>query len=257
MTGANAGAGKPALATARKVARRLRGDGARAVVLVGSYAHGRTHYASDIDLHVIGKRGEHVLERCGGYLFSISRGTAADARRGFRDPFAVGKDVPGWRHAVILEDPHGIGRRLRLEARRWRWGLIKEKVNREVADAITHRAENVHKILGLLSQGWTMAAAVQRSFLAIVLPGILAVHLRILYESENDYAELVARKMGQPWIRCQRAALGGHGESSAAASEATLALYLLAAAKLWPLLDQEQRAVVGGACDLIRRRNRV
>jgi predicted nucleotidyltransferase len=254
MRGTDVATTKRAFATAHEIARRLQAQGARAVVLVGSYAHGRRHYASDIDLHVIGKRGDHILERYGGYLISISRGTADDARRGFRDPFAVGKDIPGWRHAVILVDPQRIARKLRAEARRWHWGLIKDKADREVAADITHVAENVQKLLGLLSVGQVMAAAVQRSVIAFRLPGILAVHHRILYESENNYVELVARRMGQPWTRYQRKALGIQAESLAATSEATLALYVLAIAEVRPLLDRRQRSVVGGACDLIRQR---
>ena len=187
MKGPGAAPTKPAMATARDMARRFEVQGARAVVLVGSYAHGRRHYVSDIDLHVIGKRGDHVWERYGGYLISISRGTAADARRGMRDPFAVGKEIPGWRHVVILFDPLGIARKLRGEAMRWRWGLIRSRANREVASDITHVAENVQKLLGLLSIGQAMAAAVQRSVIAIRVPGILAVYHRILWNAFQNW----------------------------------------------------------------------
>ena len=76
----------------------------------------------------------------------------------------------------------------------------------------------------------------------------------MLYESENNYIELVARRMGRTWTRYQRAALGIKEESLEVSSEATLALYILAIAKVWPLLDKNQRFVVGGACDLIRQR---
>ena len=187
MKGPGTASTKPATATAHDLARRFGAQGALAVVLVGSYAHGRRHYASDIDLHVIGKRGDHVLERYGGYLISISRGTPADARRGMRDPFAVGKEIPGWRHAVILHDPQRIARKLRGAARRWNWGLIENKADREVATALTSVAENVQKMLGLLSTGRFMAAAVQRSVIAIHLPGILAVHHRILWNAFQNW----------------------------------------------------------------------
>lgn len=52
-----------AIRLARRVARQLARQGAKAVVLVGSFVRGDSHRESDVDLIVIGRGSYYRLER--------------------------------------------------------------------------------------------------------------------------------------------------------------------------------------------------
>jgi hypothetical protein len=132
--------GEPRITAGRRVAEevagRLRVEGARAVILVGSFVAGGLHPHSDVGL------------------------------------VAFGKVIPGWRTARILRDPHSIARRLQQAARRRRWSSISRQADRRVADDLTLRAESVRKMLGCLAAGDRTTAAVKQAVLAIVLPPV-------------------------------------------------------------------------------------
>ncbi len=228
------------------VTDRLRREGARAVVLLGSFARGKPHAHSDIDLVVIG-RGGHTFERRDGFLVSIARGQAREELEDFRSPVAVGKVIPGWREAELLWDPHGIARRIQLRAKRWRWRRIAPAAARRVASDLTHRSENVHKMVGCFNAGDLTSAAIQQAVLAIFLPAAMAIHLRLLYRSENRLWNEVSRRMGPGWRRHQRRALGLGGEPLPVRCRSTLMLYRLAATRAWRALNATQREMVSAA----------
>ncbi len=169
----------------KKISKRLFAEGASSVVLAGSWARGDAHDDSDIDLWVIGKNSQYHLERVDRFLVAISERTLGQFREELTDPARVGGAVPGWREARILFDPHGLASRMKRAAERWTWDLIGTKCDEWVADQITGYAEEVCKLVGNLRLGRTWAVAVQRSLLAIRMAPVLAVHLRILYGSEN------------------------------------------------------------------------
>ncbi len=227
--------------------------GARAVVLFGSHVRGDAYPESDIDLVAIGRGPAYRLERHGGYLFSLSWGTAQRQRRSFRQPSEVGGCIPGWRSAVILQDPEGLARDLQEEARAWTWDALGRTCDSWVAEQIAGYAEEVHKLVGNLELGRSRAAAVQRSLLALRMAPILAVHHRILYDTENQLWDLVASKMGQPWARVQDRALGLGGGDFEATCKAALELYWITSSEVRHLLDDRQREVVAHACALAGR----
>lgn len=76
-------------------------------------------------------------------------------------------------------------------------GLLGKSVERWVAEELTSYAEEVHKLVGNLQLKRKSAAAVQRSLLAIYMSPILAVHHRILYNTENQLWDLVSKRMGK------------------------------------------------------------
>jgi hypothetical protein len=119
-----------------------------------------------------------------------------------------------------------------------------------VAVEVTGYAEEVHRLIGNLGLGRVWAGAVMRNVLSFRMGMILAVHHRILYETENQLWDLVGKKMGDHWVKIQGDALGTDNENFKETCNAALELYALTASKVKPLLDDRQREVVAHACEI-------
>ena len=233
--------------------RRLVAEGSRAVVLTGSHARSAAGPHSDVDVTAIVDRTppEDRMEVLGGELFSIAWHTVDEERAAMRNPARAGAAVPAWRAVQVLHDPDGIAAGLQREAREWRWDDIGDACDAWVAEQVTGFAEEVHKLVGARARGDGLSTAIQRSILALRLGPIMAVAERLLYESENVLWHLLDERFGDPWRSTQAAALGLGGRSTETAADAALELYRLAAARVDPLLDERQRAVVERALRLI------
>jgi hypothetical protein len=238
------------LRVAREVSHRLVEEGAEAVVLMGSYARGDAYAESDLDIHAIGVGPQQRLEHVRGLLVSISWATRRQNREAFRNPHEVGAVVPAWRSAMIMHDPRGIAITLKKTAQEWSWKSLGNRVDDWVAEELTSYTEEVHKLIGNLRLGRRSAAAVQKSVLAVRIAPILAVHHRILYDTENQLWDLVSRRMGAEWTRLQSIALGESSREFEEACRAALQLFSLAAQEVKPLLDERQYTVVANACEI-------
>jgi len=241
------------LLVSRAVSRRLVRQGADAVVLFGSRVRGDAYKESDIDIHAIGRglaRAKYRLERYQGFLVSIAWMTPAQHHRAFKNPSEAGGIVPAWRNAAIIYDPQGIADSLKQEAKRWRWQPLNKKADRWVTEEITGYAEEVHRLIGNLQLGRKRAAAIMRSVLAFKMAQILAVHCRILYDTENRLWNLVSTKMGTEWTQLQSIALGEGNQNFEDTCKAALQLYATTAQEVRHLLNQRQYHVVAHACDI-------
>jgi hypothetical protein len=239
------------LSVARRISGELAAGGAEAVVLVGSHAHGDAGPESDLDILAVGDESySWRLDRRDGLLVSVSMRPFESYLESFELPELVCASVPGWRDAVVLHDPGRLAASLVREAREWTWGPLERRCNGWVAEKITGYAEEVHKLVAALGSGRRSTAAVQRSLLAVRLAPILAVHLRILYGSENRVWDLLAEAMGEDWREAQSTALGLDNETFGETCAAALKMYGLAATEAFRLLDDRQRRVVGHACAL-------
>ncbi len=229
----------------------LAGEGAEAVVLVGSQARGDYGPDSDVDVLAIGPQTfSFRLERRGGLLVSVSSRPPEAYRREMADPGSVGTAVPGWREAFVLHDPEGSAVSLIEEAKAWTWEPLGRRCDGWVAEEICSLAEEVHKLVTALRDGHHVKAAVQRSVLAVRPAQVLAVHRRILHGSENRLWDLVSDAMGEEWGRMQSAALGLGDESFEETCRAALGLYGLAANEVHHLFDGRQERVVRHAREL-------
>lgn len=244
-------AGADMLAVARDLATELAGEGAHAVVLVGSWARGDAHRESDIDLHALGVGPAYQLRRREPFLVSIAWRSPEWHRAALTDPLAAGAAVPGWRGALPLHDPRGVAAGIQREARDWTWERLDPRaIERAVADEIAGFSEEVHKLVIARERGAHATAAVQRAVLALRLARPLALHHRILYDSENVLWDHVADAMGATWQRAQAVALGVTPVAPDIANAAALELFALACAAVWPLFDARERTVVEHALAL-------
>ncbi len=231
-------------AVAQKLAARLATKGAHAVALVGSVARGDAHEFSDIDLVAIGNGPRYQLEIVDDELVSISWRNTADIREAFEDPFAVGGVVPSWREARMLHDPNGVGASLQRQAHSWSWDAISAQCDRAVGAELYEFAEEVYRIVGLRRSGNRRATAALRGSMLWPLVRSMAMHHRILYDSENSVWDLVGNAMGNDWQRDFDIAAG---VERGAADLAVLSLYRLAATRADRTLTSTQRIVVNAA----------
>lgn len=234
-----------------EIAAELGSQGALAVALMGSHARGDAMPHSDIDVIALGDGPAYRLERRDGHLIALSWMTSAAVEQAMMEPAKAGFVVQGWRDAEILKDPAGAAACLQDSARAWDWSRVEtERWDAYVAEELTGLAEEVHKLVNLRASANDRGAAVQRSILAFRIGAILAVHLRLLYASENELWNLVADQLDDCWASAQDAALGIADVTFAESCVAALAMYRLAGGLVEPLLDERQQAVVFGACAL-------
>ena len=243
-----------ALSVARQTGDELVAGGAKAVVLVGSHARGDASPNSDLDLLAVSNESySWRLDRRDGFLVSVSMRPFAAYLEAFASPELVCAGVPGWREAVILHDPEGLAGSLVQRARQWTWAPVERRCDAWVAEEITGLSEEVHKLVTALGSTRRSTAGVQRSLLAIRLAPILAVHHRILYDTENLLWDLVGEAMGEEWREAQFVALGLGGEAFEETCKAALRLYGLAADDVRHLFDRRQGDVVKRARELAEK----
>lgn len=224
--------------------------GAAAVVLFGSFARHEANPQSDIDLWAIGaNQHQGLYEWRDGRLVVAGWMTADEARAQFTSAGAVGSIIPGWREARILCDPQGIAATLQADAYAWTWDRVDPASwSACIGDQIAGLAEEALKLFAALRDGCQMTAAVQRNVLALRMAGIMALHRRILYGTENRLWDLLAEEMGDPWAAAQTCALGINNDSFASTCRAALELYALTAAETLSVLNDTHRRIVMETC---------
>lgn len=219
-------------------------EGARAVVLTGSWARGEPHPYSDVDLILLGEGPEYRPIALHDRLVSMSWRTEAEVEAAFLHPWEVGTFVPGWRTARILHDPEGIARRIVARAQNWSWDALGDAPDRWAAEELAGLAEEGLKLTGALERQQPQAALIQRNLLALRLPGILAVRRRMLYGTEDRLPEQIAKAIGPEWEAPQDLALGAVPVDWKESCYAALRLYALAAQELLPYSESEQEKVI-------------
>ncbi|MFZ0698644.1 MAG: nucleotidyltransferase domain-containing protein [Thermoplasmata archaeon] len=218
------------------------------MVLGGSWARGDAHRESDIDLWTFGLRSENEVLWRPPFMVTVSKTSYRRERTKLRTPPYIGGSVPGWKVALPLYDPEGIARRLKSEARRFRWPPVSKKCDRWVAQQIVGWAEEAVKLVRALATGNDATAAVQRNLLADQLGFVMAIYRRMFWDSENESWERIGREVGGDWAAAQRLALGIPRASLEQSCSAALSVYALTATMVWKCLNTQQRAIVANTC---------
>lgn len=240
-------------ATIERMTAELAAAGAQAVVLFGSFARGQASAHSDIDLLALGS-GEKRYEWRDGRLVDVAWVPVEAARQQFTDPGAVGAAIRGWREAQIQYDPAGIAGDLQRDAIAWTWDRLgPHAADAWVAREVAGLAEEVFKLVAALEQRRALTAAVQRNVLVLHLAGIVAVHHRLLYGSENRLWDMVAEALGPAWADAQGCTMGLSAPPFEETCRAALTLYRLAADDAQHTYDDQQRAIIAHACALAER----
>lgn len=177
-------------------------------------------------------------------MVSVGWTTERGERRKLTHPPWVGGSVPGWRVAIPIYDPDGIARRLKSEARAFRWQRMSDQCDRWVGGQIAEWAEEAVKLVRALATGSWATAAVQRNLLADHLGFVMAIHQRMFWDSENEFWERIGHRIGGEWARAQSRALGVSRTTTLEQScRGALLLYTLTAEKVWKKLSGPQRAI--------------
>lgn len=234
--------------TLEALTQQLMDTDVTAVALTGSWARRDPHRESDLDLLILGKGTPYRLERRDDFLISMSWLSFEQAAETMRRPESACFTVPGWRDAHILYDPEGLASHLKDEAAAWEFAQIEPQARRWVPEEICDYAEEVQKLSGLIERQNLLGMASQRAVLALRLAPVMAVHLGLLYRTENELWDVVGERLGDEWRELQRQALAAGPVTLQESCDAALALYAHAAAEVHGLFDARQLAVVRHAC---------
>jgi hypothetical protein len=237
---------------AQQLAVEMVAKGALATVLMGSHVRGEAHVESDIDITFLGKDIDTRVERRGNYLVSLYWRKPESVISGFGDPSVVSGLVPAWRQALIIHDPQGIALKLKRQAESWQWDSVAIRCDRWVAEQISLLAEDVQRLVGNLKRGNKFVAADHRNELNQTLAWILAVHLRLFWETDNKVLYMVCHEMGERWTVLQTKALGIGDEAFMVTCEAALELYVDAVGKTKHLMNDIEYQVVEHTCTIVR-----
>lgn len=230
--------------------RELAAEGARAVLLFGSFARGDASPYSDLDLWALGS-GAPRYELRAGRLIVVTWVALSAARANFHNPAAVCQTIPVWREARILYDPDNCAADLQREALAWSWDTLDPAVcAAHVAREVAGYAEEVLKLAGALAANRPLMAAVQRNVLVLRLAGVMALHCRLFYNSENILWDVLAAALGDPWASAQARAFGLESVPLETSCDAALELCALAARAVHASLNETQYSIVAHACAL-------
>lgn len=230
------------------------------VGLVGSHARGQGRPHSDIDLDFFlpktptkGPERYHLYQRS-GYLVSVKRVGIEDQQAELHQPQDAIWAVPGMQQMQILSDPTGQLAQLQAEALAFEWKPLEDSANRYVSYALMHNTEEVYKVLSGLEEQNPSKAIYATLGLGLGLVEAMAVHKRLLVESENQYFAQVYQALGQnsPWSRAHQLAVGWRAGAFQRRGIAALQLYWESFKKVQEAVQDEHLGVIRVALGLIR-----
>jgi hypothetical protein len=226
-------------------------EGASAAFLFGSYARGVAQEESDVDLAFVGPDREWLCDRREGLLVSFGWRSAGRFHEAMASAEWGPSSVQGLRSSIIIWDPTGAADELKKAAQIWTWASIAGKCKAWVPEQITSLAEDAQRAFCQFRRGNKWVATVLKGVLSARLAKILSVHLHILYDSENQLSDLVAQELGEPWKSIQSVAFSSQDEDFGTSLRATMRLYSYAASFVYGIMNERQKRVVRGACEVI------
>jgi hypothetical protein len=230
------------------------------VGLVGSFSRGQGTLHSDIDLdffvnQVPATRSErYCLHHRSGYLVSIKRVGLEDQRAELHQAPQAIWAVPGMQHMQILQDPKGHLAKLQAEALAFKWEPLEDSAKQYISYQLMGCSEEAHKILDGLAESNASKILYATLGLGLGLTEAMAVHKRLLIESENRYFVQIYEVMGQnsPWSRAHQLAVGWRAGAFQRRGMAALQLYRESFKEMQEAVLDEHLEVVQATTDAIR-----
>ncbi|MBI5812855.1 MAG: nucleotidyltransferase domain-containing protein [Meiothermus silvanus] len=231
------------------------------VGLVGSFARGQGKPFSDIDLDFFvpepppTRPQSYTLRHRSGHLVSLKTLTLETQRSELHEPQHAIWAVPGMRQMRILHDPQGHLQQLKAEAQAFRWEPLQAAADAFVSYEVMTSAEEVHKILGGLEAGTPSQVIYATLGLGLGTATLMAVHRRLLVESENRYFEQLYQALGSesPWARAHRLAVGWKAGAFKRRGIAALRLYWETFKEVQEVIEDDHLEVIQPVLQTIQK----
>lgn len=220
--------------------------------LVGSFSRGKGGPFSDVDLDIFvsqmpnTKPERYNLHQRSGHLVSMKKIGLEAQRAELRQPETAIWAVPGLREMQILHDPHGKLAGLKAEAEEFDWAGLEAAANSFVSYDFHTCTEEVYKLLGGLKAHDPSKVMYATLGLGLGLAETMAVHKRLLVESENRYFDLLYTAVGKesPWSRAHRLAVGWRAGAFERRGIAALQLYWESFVEFKEVIAEEHLGVI-------------
>lgn len=229
------------------------------VGLLGSFARGQGTPHSDVDLDIFlaetpASPSRNLYQR-EGHLVSVKRIGLEDQQAELSRPQHAIWAVPGMRQMQILHDPQGLLQALQLQAQQFDWTPLIPQAEAFVSYQLAHTAEEIYKILGGLAAQNPSKVIYAVLGLGLSLAEAMAVHQRLLIESENEYLRTIYDSVGYSagWSRAHRLAVGWKAGAFERRGRAALEVYWESFLAFQDVLEEEHLEVVQPALQAIQQ----
>lgn len=220
--------------------------------LVGSFSRGQGGPFSDVDLDIFvseapdAKPERYNLHQRSGHLVSVKKIGLESQRAELGQPETAIWAVPGMRGMRILHDPHGKLGELKAEAEAFSWAGLEDTANSFVSYDFCTCTEEVYKLLGGLEARDPSKVIYATLGLGLGLAETMAVHKRLLVESENRLFDLLYAAMGKesPWSRAHKLAVGWRAGAFERRGIAALQLYWESFLEFRDILEEEHLGAI-------------
>ena len=240
---------------------RLDQPGVVGLALVGSYACGQNTPYSDVDVDIFVKTlppKPYTLRYIDGHLFSLKYLTFEKECESLTQPEIAIWAVPGFRQMAILVDVSGRLAELKQAAQNFNWQSLQPAADEYAIEQLMGCAEEVHKIIGGLSQDDESKVLYAVWGLFKGLANAVAVQRGMIMESENRYFDVIQESIGHThkWTRAFRLVLGADvGDVNISVyrtrGQAALALYKHTAQLFQNIIPEKHRDVIESTLQLV------
>ena len=225
------------------------------MALAGSFARGCENKFSDLDLYrfVDGPVDEphRYWLHPSGRLVSLTTVTISAETAKLEKPQAAVWAAPGLSQMWVLFDRTGDLARLKAQAAVYNPLDHSEKAAAWSSETLHGNSEEVTKILGALQHDDDGAALHALLGMDYNLNMIAAVHLGVLFETENNFFEQVRLAAPPDWARAQRVMMGFEPTTIQQRARAGLGLYRYTCRWLDNLIQPQHREIIAYAASLI------
>ncbi len=229
--------------------------GSQALALAGSFARGCDNEFSDLDLYrfIDGPVDEphrytlHPSRR----LVSLTTTTFSEKAADLESPQHAMWAAPGLNQMWVLFDRTGGLAQLKAQAATYDPSSCRERAGAWISERLLGNSEEITKIIAALQRGDDGAALHAMLDVDYHLNMIAAVHLGVLFETENSFFEQLGLAAPPEWVRLQRVMMGLEPAGVAQRARAALGLFRYTCRWLDDVIQPQDREIIAYACGLI------